>query len=380
MEICTAPTQPPTIPPTPEPDYCTSVTVSGIASTTNNYFFNGVYNKQAEMVNNAPVFAFGVWKLSFDTSGRWQISYGLNGAAVAWGVRDDIWCPAFSKSWTWWNSIANVVSDDSNGVIVTTDSVSTTPGPTTTTTTITGPTTTTTGGPTTTASTTTEGPTTTTTTNTPTNCDVVWSYGADTIAYHMTGKYEFHGTMINGQKRYDYEISGLWMLYKDDSWRICYEPTNPDAMLAYGTTGSDCPADASSWTAYDGATMDPRDDFYVTKNQDDVPAIPPPAGPVCLSFTMASKTNNPADFGGFGTYVVTAAESFGWPIWVNEHGFEARMTKRGFVSFSKDGEDRYIYGSVKGPSCFAPTALEPAGKWNFWTGTHTEYGWGDFSR
>ena len=52
-----------------------------------------------------------------------------------------------------------------------------------------------------------------------------------------------------------HEIPGLWMLYKDGSWRICYEPTNPDAMLAYGTTGSDCPADVSSWVAYDGATM-----------------------------------------------------------------------------------------------------------------------------
>ena len=89
---------------------------------------------------------------------------------------------------------------------------------------------------------------------------------------------------------------------------------------------------------------------------------------------MASKSNNPADFGGFGTYVVTAGNAFGWPIWVNEHGFEAQMTERGFVSFSKDGEDRNMFGTAKGASCFAPTADEPAGKWNLWTGTHTEYG------
>ena len=214
MEICTAPTQPPTIPPTPPPDYCTFVDVSGIASTTSNYFLNGRYYKQADLVNQAPVFANGGWKMSLNTAGNWKISYGsVDGDSVAYGVRDDFWCPAFSKSWTWWNSIASVMSDDPNGVIVTTDSVSTTPR--TTTTTPSGPTTTTTS---------TEGPSTTTTTNAPTNCDIVWSYGADTVPYHMTGLYEFTGTMINGQKRYDYEIPGLWMLYKDGSWRICYEP------------------------------------------------------------------------------------------------------------------------------------------------------------
>jgi len=331
--------------------------VSGIASETNRYFFNGVYSKQIEMVNNAPVFGYGGWKMSLNTAGNWVISYGVGGAPVAWGVRDDFWCPAFNNGWTWWNSVTSVVSDDSNGVVVTTDSTPTTPGPPTTT--PAGPTTTTPA---------------TTTTNTPTNCDVVWSYGADTVPYHMTGKYEFSGTMINGKKQYVYEIPGLWMLFKDGSWRVTYDPTNADMMLAYGTTDSDCPADASAWAAYDGVGMETRDDFYVTKNEADIPAIPTPAGAPCSSFTMASKTNNPPNFAGFGTYQITGDEAFGWPIWQNEHGFRAEMTDKGMVNFSKGGEARTIYGTVKGPSCFAPTASEPAGKWNIWTGTQTVYG------
>jgi hypothetical protein len=124
MEICTAPTQPPTVPPTPAEDYCTSVTVSGTASTNNMYFFNGDYKKETQLINNAPVFSNGDWKIAIGNDGMWEIKYKNEKDAVAWGVVDDVYCPAINKGWTWWNNELSALSDDEVGVVVSLDSSS----------------------------------------------------------------------------------------------------------------------------------------------------------------------------------------------------------------------------------------------------------------
>ena len=124
MEICTAPTQPPTVPPTPAQDTCTTVTVSGIASTNNMYFFNGDYKKETEMINNAPVFTNGDWKIAIGNEEMWEIKYKNEKDAIAWGIVDDVSCPAINKGWTWWNSELCALSGDKAGVVVSLDSSS----------------------------------------------------------------------------------------------------------------------------------------------------------------------------------------------------------------------------------------------------------------
>ena len=124
MEICTAPTQPPTVPPTPAQDYCTTVSVSGIASTSNMYFFNGDYKKESQQINGAPVFTNGDWQIAIGSEGMWEIKYENERDAIAWGVVDDVYCPAINEGWSWWNNELSALSDDKTGVVVTIDSSS----------------------------------------------------------------------------------------------------------------------------------------------------------------------------------------------------------------------------------------------------------------
>ena len=167
-------------------------------------------------------------------------------------------------------------------------------------------------------------------------CEEVHSYGDDSVPYWITGPFYQTGEILNGKHVYEHDPPGLWLAFANGGWRIVYDMSNPtDLILGYSSGNVACPADASSWIIWNGVQMDTPDDFFLTSDESTIPPLSPPDGATCDQFSLASSSNNPAGFGAFGTYSRTAAVSFDWPVYQNEHGWLAERNDLGFWTFTK---------------------------------------------
>jgi hypothetical protein len=168
-------------------------------------------------------------------------------------------------------------------------------------------------------------------------CSEVFAYGDDAVPYYVSGSFFQTGEILNGKKVYEHDPPGLWLAFADGSWRVIYDMSNPiDRIIGYSTSGGqDCPADTSSWNIWNGVEMASATNFFLTADETNIPPISPPDGATCEQFSLASSSNNPPNFGAYGTYVRTAAVVFDWPAYQNEHGWLAEMMDLGFWMISK---------------------------------------------